>query len=343
MVFMRIITCASYYGTGSSAITDFFSECENIFCMGNYEYRFLNEPDGIADLEYNIIENNHRHNTSDAIKRYLKYVNSLKTMGYGGYDIFGRHFEELTERFISDITELKTHTWWNKDRIDKGQLFCFIDRCYSFAKRILSRSLCTEKKYSLLQHREWGYYTAISEDKFLAAVRNYVDDLLQSANKENLPYIMVDQMVPPTNTGRYIRYFNDVKAFVVDRDPRDTYLLEKIFWQWGIIPVDSVEEYVEWFKITRKYAHSEHEDSERILRIQFEDMIYKYEDMRRTLLEFAGISESAHVRPQTKFNPEISIRNTNLKKRINGYEKDIEYIEKNLRDYLYDFNQTGDR
>lgn len=340
---MRIITCASYYGTGSSAITDFFSECENVFSLGDYEYRFLNEPDGIADLEYNVLENNHRHNTSDAIKRYLKYVNSVKTMGYGGYDIFGEHFEKLTERFISDITELKTHTWWNKDRIDRGQVFCFIDRCYSFARRILSKSLHTERKYSLLQHREWGYYTAISEGKFLEAVRRYVDDLLQIANKENMPYIMADQMVPPTNTERYIRYFNDVKVVVVDRDPRDIYLLEKVYWQWGIIPVDSVEEYVEWFKITRKYAYSEHEDPNRILRIRFEDMIYQYEDMKHILLEFVGIPEHAHIRPRTKFNPNISIRNTNLMKHVSGYEKDIEYIEKNLGEYLYDFTPTGDR
>lgn len=63
---MRVITCASYYGTGSSAVTDFFSEFDDIYSLGDYEYRFLQEPDGIADLEYNLIENNHRHNTSDS-------------------------------------------------------------------------------------------------------------------------------------------------------------------------------------------------------------------------------------------------------------------------------------
>ena len=71
---MRVITCASYYGTGSSAVTDLFSEFDCIDSLGNYEYRFLQEPDGIADLEYNLIENRHRHNSSDAIKRYLRYL-----------------------------------------------------------------------------------------------------------------------------------------------------------------------------------------------------------------------------------------------------------------------------
>lgn len=38
---VKIISCASYYGTGSSAITDFFSEFDNVFSLTNYEFRFL--------------------------------------------------------------------------------------------------------------------------------------------------------------------------------------------------------------------------------------------------------------------------------------------------------------
>ena len=74
---MRIITCASYYGSGSSAVTDLISESSEVFSLGEYEYRFLQDPNGISDLEYNIIDNNHRHNTSNSIKEYIKYVKTL--------------------------------------------------------------------------------------------------------------------------------------------------------------------------------------------------------------------------------------------------------------------------
>ena len=40
---MKIITCASYYNTGSSAITDFFSEFDNIKSLGETEFRFLQD------------------------------------------------------------------------------------------------------------------------------------------------------------------------------------------------------------------------------------------------------------------------------------------------------------
>ncbi|MGC4017990.1 MAG: sulfotransferase [Muricomes sp.] len=337
---MRVITCASYYGTGSSAVTDLLTECKDIYSLGEYEYRFLQDPNGVSDLEFNVVENNHRHNTSDAIKTFLKYTKSLKSMGYGTYDIFGDQLEKLTEKYVEEITELKVHTWWNKDRIDKGKLFCLIDRAYSLFKRIITKNLHSEKKFSLLQHREYGYYTAISEDEFLEATRKYVDGLFSFANKENMPYIMVDQMVPPTNTERFTRYFNDVRIVVVDRDPRDLYILEKTIWQWGIIPVDSVEEFVEWFQITRKYGHKSDNDSEKVLRIQFEDMIYRYEDTVKKLLGFVGLPLTAHINPKTKFNPSISIRNTNLKSSVYGHERDISYIEEHLGEYLYDFESA---
>lgn len=332
---MRVITCASYYGTGSSAVTDFFSEFDDVYSLGDYEYRFLQEPDGIADLEYNIVENRHRHNSSDAIKRYLRYLKMEKTMGYGGYDIFGSNLEILTQEYVNNITELKTHTWWNKDRTDKGRVFLFIDRIYSFCKRLCNRDLKSEKRYSLLVGREWGYYTSISVEDFLYHTRNYIERLLKCVIPQNMSYIMVDQMVPPTNVSRYIRYFNDVRVVVVDRDPRDIYLLEKVRWQWGVIPVATPEEFVTWFKITRN--NTDKEDQSKVYRLRFEDFIYDYDRVKRELISFVGISEHSHSKPKTHFNPAISINNTNLKKKISGYENDIAYIEENLKEYLYDF------
>lgn len=334
---MRIISCTGYYGTGSSAVTNLFAEFDNVCCLGDREYRFLHDPDGIADLEYNIVENNNRHNTSNAIKNYIKYVDTQVNHGYGDYDIFEGEFARATEDFIDEITELKAKTWWNKDRMDKGALFCFVDRIYSFAKRLFKGELKTEIRYSMLTDKEPAFYSAIGEEEFLAAVRKYVNRVLSFANKKDQPYVMVDQIVPPTNSKRFLRYFDDIKIVVTERDPRDIFLLERNAWKWGIIPVKDVEEYVKWFKITRKYSNPSDEDTDKVLRIRFEDMIYKYDETTAKLIDFVGIDPARHVDPKGIFDPSKSIKNTNLGKKYPGFEKELEYIASELKDYIYDF------
>ena len=59
---MQIFTVASYYGSGSSAITDFISEFEGVKSLTDYEFRFAHDPDGLSELEYNLVENFNRHN-----------------------------------------------------------------------------------------------------------------------------------------------------------------------------------------------------------------------------------------------------------------------------------------
>lgn len=48
----------------------------------------------------------------------------------------------------------------------------------------------------------------------------------------------------------------------------------------------------------------------RILRIHFEDLIYRYDFTTKQINEFLGISEEKHKDLRKHFNPDISIRNT---------------------------------
>ena len=86
---MRFISCASYYGSGSSAITDFVSEFDTVYSFTDEEFRFVQDPDGVSDLEYNLVENFNRHNSGHAIKRYKKLVDF-----YCG-NMFGKKYEKF--------------------------------------------------------------------------------------------------------------------------------------------------------------------------------------------------------------------------------------------------------
>lgn len=337
---MRIITPVGFFATGASAVIDLLSEFDGVKSYGWGEHRFIQDPDGIADLEYNIIENNHRHNTSHAIKRYIQLAKSFKSIGYGkGLYLYTNDFYKYTKEYISEITELKARSWWFRDNIDKGTLYNIIVRGYSFSRKVLARTMHkVDTLYPSLSKLEYGYFSAISEEQFLNATRKYIDNVVGAANKENKEYILLEQLVPATNCNRYVRYFNDVKIIVMERDPRDVYLWEKEVIKWGVVPTKTVQEYVKWFKITRKYSHPTDEDPSKVLRIRFEDLIYNYDESRAKIAEFVGLSLNLHTKPFSRFVPEISIKNTNLASRIKGYEEDIKYIEKELPDYLFDFD-----
>lgn len=336
---MRIITTASYNGTGSSAVTDFFSEFENCKSLGDYEFRFAQDPDGLSDLEYNIVENNHRLNTSQAIKRYYKLVKRLDGTWYASEyrNYFGDAWLELSKKYINDITQRECVVWWHQDQIDHGELFRFCDRLINKIYRTLHGHRGSYGKcISLLSGKEHGYFTYLKEHDFLRITRSYTDALFASANNDSFSFFIVDQLVPPSNIKRYSRYFKDLVTVVVERDPRDIYIREKIAG-WGVMPANTVKEFCDWFRITREHRKHEVFDDNVIL-LQFEDLIYKYEETTKILMDFVGMDEKTHTKKFEFFDPKISIKNTNLKVQYPEFNRDIQFIEQYLTEYLYDFD-----
>lgn len=332
---MRIITCASYYGTGSSAITNLISEFDSVFSLGEEEFRFLQDPDGVADLEYNLVENFNRHNSGHALKRFRRLVdlNSATLFGSKYESVFKGKWKEKAYQYIDDLVDFSYHGWWQYDLIDKG-------KCFYFRKRVLNKllhlTLWRNKPERTLNtmKKEVTYCSHPTEEEFLSKTRTFVDELFGSVSKKDI--VMVDQLVPPTNIARYLRYVNDLQVVVVDRDPRDLFVLEKYFWQDGIIPAD-VEEFCKWFKYTREHRKTEKHDTAKVKFVQFEDLIYRYEKTTAELIRWLELDDNDHSRRRQIFNPSVSIGNTQVWKKINMDPAEIEKIEKELKEYLYDF------
>lgn len=333
---MRFISCASYYGSGSSAITDFVSEFDNVYSFTDEEFRFIQDPDGVSDLEYNLVENFNRHNSGHAIKRYKKLVDF-----YSG-NIFGRKYEnffhgnwkKISYEYIDNLTGFTYHGWWQYDLLDKGSFFYFRKRIIN---KILKKTIWRNQPERTLNtmKNEITYCAHPSEDKFLNCTKCYIEKLFGSACND-ADNIMVDQIVPPTNLKRYLRYFDDIKVFVVDRDPRDIFVLEKYVWNDGIIPTN-VEEFCKWFKYTRSHRLNENNDKNKVCFIQFEDMIYKYDETATKIANWLGFEMSDQTKKMQNFDPKRSIRNTCTWKRFKCDMNEIRFIEKELKEYLYNF------
>ncbi len=333
---MKIITCASYIATGSSAVTDFFSEFDNCYCADDYEFRFIFDPNGIRDLEYKLIEMNDRHNSGYAIKKYFEYAKYLNgDLFIKGYKYYmGDAFMKYTKEYVNNITELKTDCWWLYDTIDKGKLFHYLNGA------VHKLTSCFTKAYGTnllkLFHTQ-SYYSAIDKETFYKYTKEYIGKILNCLNKNNSEYLMVDQLLPASNISSYMNYFDDIKVIVSERDPRDVYLFEKVELRSGIIPAKNVHDFCEWYRIIREHRKREVYDVEKVFLVHFEDWIYNYEETGKKIMEFVGIDPKRHTAPKTHLNPEISIKNTNLKVKYPQYKDDIKYIEEHLTEYLYDF------
>ena len=86
----------------------------------------------------------------------------------------------------------------------------------------------------------------------------------------------------------------------------------------------------------RLHQKTELNDS-RVLRIMFEDLIFKYESSLKSIYEFLGLTFENHIKKGVFFNPDISIKNTKLwnDKGASKYKDQINIIEQELGEYCY--------
>lgn len=332
---MRIISCASYYGSGSSAITDLLSEYDNIFSFTDEEFRFVQDPDGISDLEYNLVQNFNRHNSGRAIKRYKRlvdfYAGNIFSHKYEKY--FHGKWKEKSYQYIDELTDFTYKGSWMYDYLDRGVTFYYLTHLPTKLLRATLWRKQPERFLNMLPN-EVTYCSHPSEEKFLNATRKYIDSLFGSVSK-GFDNVVIDQIVPSTNLKRYIRYFNNINVVIVDRDPRDIYCLEKYVWKDGMIPTD-VETFCKWFRYTRANRDKELENP-RVKFVQFEDLIFNYEKTVKSIENWLNLENKNHIKSRKFFDPNISERNTRTWVKYKDEVKNIKYIEENLSEFLYKY------
>ena len=335
---MKIITCASYFGTGSSALTDLFSEYSNVHPNNEFEFRFAHDPHGMMDLEYHLVENFNREVSGYGLKEFKKFCEynhgTFFNKKYEKY--FNGNYIKYSYDYINALTDFSYKGFWHYDLAEKGKFR------YYFLGIFNKINIKLKAKKASVLPREITYCANPGLDKFLLESQKYTSNLLEYLNNDHKEYMVVDQLVPSTNTAKAMRYFkDDMYVFIVDRDPRDVYMLCKTIWRWDhIFPHDSVESWCKWFRYVREQSKGQKDP--RIMYLQFEDLIYHYDESIKKVESFVGLKNSDHVHPFTRLNPKRSVVNTQIYLRDKRWEKDIKKIEELLPEFLYDFSKVKD-
>jgi hypothetical protein len=325
---MQVITCVSFHSTGSSVVDDIFKECSNcVSAPSDIECRFLQDPDGISDLEYNLIDNPHRLNSEFAIKRYMRFV---KRYSHTYKFIFGNEWERKSKEYINALVTVKYRGFWFRDL----ELMPTKELIIYWFKRIITLIKNPHKRiagYYVDCPREMFFHSYLTAERFTTLTKSYVRGLCEALNPENKPFVLLDQCVPTSNIQRYTKYFDNIKVIVVDRDPRDVYIEHK-HSKDHVLP-NSPKEFCEVYRDQRNMFFASNKDN--VLYLRFEDFIYNYENTVNRLFCFVGQSSKEHSEPQKYFNPDISAKNMRLWERYPQYRGDIEIIESLLPEFLY--------
>lgn len=328
-----IVGACGFGSTGSSVISDYLLEFENTSVLDRLEFTWVSGVDGLIDLEYHVMHPHMRTNDSIvAIDRYIKRMKREERLFIKSGLVPKKEYEKSTFDFIDAITST-TWKWYNLEPYTfKEKYFDF----YFMEKRVIP---FFEKK---LGHRIDCYPTrqvnlSVLPENFYDAAKTHVKELLTLLGADFSKRIVMDQPFAANNPQACFPFFEDPYAIIVDRDPRDNYVFSRtrLLTKNHFMPTERVEDFVKYFRQIRDNQPYK-EPHERILVLQFEDLVYNYDITTKKLRDFLNLPENPN--PKSIFDPSLSIANTQVWKRFPQYDNDIKYIEDNLSEYLFDFS-----
>lgn len=331
----QIITSTGYGGTGSSAITDLLKEFDSGISMGDAEFWFLQDYDGVSDLEYYLVDGNHRSKVSMAISKFIKYIKTHSTF-YNNF--FGENFIKYSNEYINSLVDAR----FKKALSDYEVNSIFLKLWYFKICPIMQLGI---KKILKQDTFEFSpnirlidkYYSIPDKNRFYIETKKYTSKLFSLLDTDNkYKFIAIDQLVPSISTNRYFNYIDNLKVIVVDRDPRDLFLLNETHWNGAsyICDTTNVYEYINWYKTMREHRKIE-EKNDNVVYIMIEELIYEYDKSLECLYKFLGLAKDEHINKRQYFNPDVSKNWTRLWEKYPKYKKEVEIIMEHLNEYCY--------
>jgi len=325
-----IISTCGYGTTGASAVADFIKGYSKIQLYDKSEFQLLHQADGICDLKYQLTQKCDRISSNAAIKRFLRIKNNNEGM------LLSRHcknFEKFTNDYIDELVICSWEGRSNGDPSDVSNLST--NKNVRQLQRGIDYFLRHRNKMWHFPRFQNRYYSSMPVDKFDKITRTYLNNIFNSLGINTEEDVMFDMLFSATNPSAGMEFFDNPKAIVVDRDPRDLFLAaRRNVWANAFMPWDTAEKFVDYYKAIRTTS----KDGNNVLRIQYEDLIYHYYETTETIMDFLGYQS----RPDNEFkffNPDVSVRYTNRKVDQTEFADQIAYIEKKLPEYLYEFSK----
>lgn len=327
----KFVDISGFGHSGKGVITDLLKEFDGYRVPHyNFEFNLLRIQGGLLDLCTALHDDWSPIRSDAAIRRFKKVVLRLGTkakltrpysmfiangMNYEQY--FKENFFRLSDQYIKSLINYSYEGYWPYPIIDEPSIMQFYQRVIAniFGKKQFNQTV----------------YMA-TPDNFFQLTRKYLNDLYTCISNKDTHVFVMHNAIEPFNPIRGLNLFEDAKIIIVQRDPRDIYASifvkdgvfipayeKKHFWKMkkSFLNTDNIQNFIERQKLQFSKIKSTVDDH-RILRLRFEDIVLKYEETIANILNFLGETPSIHVRKKNFFDPEKSIKNIGLWKRMKG-------------------------
>lgn len=333
-----VIGVCGYGATGSGAVIDLLREYPDIQLLHDMEFKIAYRVDGLQDLEYHLVKQWSRASSGDAaIKRFIDATNFCR-VPWVKHELPKKVYLPIRDRYVDSLIQA---SWWGMESFDYESGGRLLHSMYILGMK----KIILPRLYENFTKKNWKHkpcrllYTSVSPTNFYEASIRFIKEILQAKGFDTDKDIFINQAFEGNDPTNSFPFFENPRAIIVDRDPRDVYLLTKKYGSMGEsrwCPRDDVRDFIVYWKNVHK---KKHEDNEDILRICFEDLIYDYDHTVARIEAFSSLSSTAHTLPGSYFKPDVSINNTQLFLRETKFADDVALIERELPEYLYDFSR----
>lgn len=333
---MVIGLCGFGY-SGSGAVYDLLREYSGLTVTQDCEMSFVYRPDGITDLQYHLFHPVRFFSSDYAIKRFNNKIhkffrNHPEVWGLKDYN----GIYKLTEAYLDSLADVKWKGWWSQDA-------AYLEGSSFLVYRLLNKLTAPFPALNIKIQKKFYFrdmFLSVCPKDFVEKTQKYLVDLysILGYDIEN-ETVILNQAFSADNPTASSVFYKNAKAIVVDKDPRDLYLLLKkeSFRDCSWTPTDNVMDFVKYYNLMRRDYQDINKEVD--LLIKMEDLIYEYDSSIAKIEDYLGVEKDRHIHPLKYFVPKKSINNTQLFRKYPDMKKDIDVIEKELEKYLYNFDK----
>jgi hypothetical protein len=265
----------------------------------------------------------------------MKQLFDKKYWWVGHYNVnMCPEFMQFTEEYIQSLVQYHPSFYWYWQENADWKMILKLIR-----KRLVELVTLGKVKLPKPLVYENMAVSYVSAEEFYEKTGAYLQKLWNSLGLDRRNLIL-DQLLLPFNLHRAEHYFKpgQMEAFVIQRDPRDMFIINKYIWAKRGETVPYPTDVHEFCKCYRSLRKMEKESAYAgIHRISFEDLVYDYDNTLEKIYSILDVNVADHRKKKANFDPARSIENTQLFRAKPEFAEEGAIIAEELAEYLYDF------